>query len=378
MTAPPHVNPQRILIIVYGHVADTIAAIPGLRSLRREYPLARLDVLVVSGAAPILSNCPYVDEVLVWNDLQRKGMSFARAEKLAATAALVMRIRRRRYSAVIVFHRSFGFMRRLAAASGAAIVAGMSDGGDGYTHQAARSVQPESSRDENRRVLEAFGVQEDGQPIELWTSADDESAADRLIELGGSGPLIGLHPGSDWSCQQWLPQAFSAVGRSLQLTLGANLVITGSAGEVSLQEEIAHGLLQPAMRAAGRTTLNELVALVRRMDLLISVNSSAAAIARAVGTPTVVLLGPEDARFTGLEPGVHQQMVQSEIPQEGGSWCEFGRWGILSSCESPMCRGLGGLADVHPDRVFHDAITLLDYQVPGAHAIQQIAQEIAT
>ncbi len=377
MSAQPDLDGERILVMVYGHVADTIAAIPGLRSLRRAYPNARIEVLILSASAPILGHCPYVDELVVWQDLRRKGMPFAQTEKLAAIATLMIRVRRRNYGAVIVFHRSFGFVRRLAATSGARVVAGVSHGNEGYTHRAAETARPESSRDENRRVLEALGLREDGKPVELWTGAADEGAALRLLEPDASRPTIGLHPGSDWSCQQWLPSAFSAVGRRLQIALGARVVVTGSEGEVALQEEIADGLVEPPVKAAGRTSLRELVALTRRMDLMICVNSSAAAIARAVGTPAVVLLGPEDPRFTGLEPGDRVQLVQPAQAREGGSWCEFGRWGVLSSCDSPMCRGVGGLAGVSPDRVFRDAMSLLGSQPRPVEPIHKFAQEVS-
>src|SRR5260370_24047151 len=112
-----------------------------------------------------------------------------------------------------------------------------------------------------------------------------------------------------------------------------------------MQTEIAAGLFEPPIRAAGGTTLGELVALTRPLDMMICVNSSAAAIARAVGTPAVVLLGPEDSPFTGPQATDRIRGIQAPTAVNAGGWCGFGRWGRLSSCESPMCRGLRGLAD---------------------------------
>ncbi len=374
----PELDRQRIMVIVYGHIADTIAAIPGLRTLRHAYPAARLDVLTLEPSAAILAGCPYVDELVVWQDLRFKGSSLARLEKLGAMTSLAVRLRRRSYDAVIVFHRSFGFLRRLASASGARVIAGLDYGGDSYTHRTPRPELPESSREENRRVLAALGLVEDGGPMELWTNAAEWATAEDLTVGDPSRPLIGLHPGSDWSCQQWLPGAFSALGRRLQVSLGARLVITGSASEQGLQEEIADGLFEPPIRAAGGTTLGELVALTRRLDMMICVNSSAAAIARAVGTPAVVLLGPEDSRFTGLQATDRMRVIQAPTAVNAGGWCEFGRWGRLSSCESPMCRGLGGLAEVQPDRVYLTAMNLLGSTPRLAGLAHRIPQEVAT
>lgn len=349
----------RVLVIVYGHVADTMAAIPALRSLRRAVPEARIEVLCLRSVAPILELSPYVDELVQWGDFSRKAGRGARVEKAAVLGVLATRLRARRYSAVLVFHRSASALRRLARATASPVVAGVSDGGDGYSHPVP-PVDIESSRSENRRVLEAVGVAEDAGPLELWTREADQTRADLLLgEAAGPGRrLVGLHPGSDWSCQQWLPERFAEVATLLRERLGATIAITGAPSEVPLEAEVAGALDFEPVRLAGRTSLRELVAVIARLDVLICVNSAAAAIARAVGTPAVVLLGPEDARLTGLASSDAVRVVQT-APAVPGSWCELGRWGFLSGCESPMCRGLGGLATVPAATVAAEALELI-------------------
>lgn len=347
----------RVLVIVYGHVADTLVSVPALRSLRRALPRARLEVLCLRSVAPVLRGCPYVDELVAWDDFKRKHGRRARLEKAAQLARLGVRLRARRYDAALVLHRSFRALRRLAVLSGAAVTAGVSDGGDGYSHPASPAAGGvESPREENRRVLRALGIEEDGGPLELWPTPEERTAARRLV--GEAHPLIGLHPGSDWSCQQWLPARFAAVGVALQRA-GARVVITGSAAERRLQEEIAAGLDEEPVRCAGRTSLGELVAVIQQLDMLVCVNSAAAAIARAVGTPAVLLLGPEDPRLLGLTGGERVQVLQAGSRLQPGSWCELGRWGVLSGCESPICRGLGGLDQLHTEAVVQAALALL-------------------
>ncbi len=350
---------RRILVIVYGHVADTMAAIPGLRSLRAAYPSASIDVLALESAEPILGPCPYIDKLITWRDFQHKGERVARLEKLGVVSSLALRLKRRGYDATLVFHRSSGAMRKLSSMVGSGVRAGVSTGGDDYTHAARQGPDVESSREENRRVLESIGVTEDGGPIELWTDAEDAKWAADFVG-GHHGPAVGLHPGSDWSCQQWLPKQFAEVAGSLQATAGATIVITGSAAEVGLESEIADGLTGSVMRACGRTSFGQFVETIRRLDLLICVNSAAAAIASAVGTPAVVLLGLEDARYTGIGKDPRQSLIQPQMAARAGGWCEFGRWGVLSGCNSPMCRGLGGLGGLAPSIVISEALPMLE------------------
>ena len=354
----PQLDGKKILVITYGHVADTMAAIPGLRSLRAAFPTATIHVLGLESAQPILGPCPYIDRLITWADFQHKGQKVARLEKLGVITTLALRLKAAGYDATLVFHRSSGAMRTLAELLGSPVRAGLSQGGDDYTHPAAPGSEVESSRDENRRVLASIGVEEDGGPLELWTDPRDERwAADFLGPR--SSPRVGLHPGSDWSCQQWLPKRFAEVGRILQTQAGAKVVITGSAAETELESEIAQDLLEP-LRACGQTSFGQFVEVIRRLDVLVCVNSAAAAVARAVGTPAVVLLGFEDARFTGITGDRRLVVVQAPAPVHQGGWCEFGRWGVLSGCDSPMCRGLGGLADLASAAVAEAALNLLD------------------
>jgi ADP-heptose:LPS heptosyltransferase len=339
---PPRSALKRVLVVVYGHLADTMAATPALRSLRAALPDSRIDLLVLRSARPVVELSPHVDGLIEWRDFQHKAGRSARAEKAAVIAALALRLRRRGYDATVVLHRSNRAMRRLASMIGAPVTAGVSGGGDGYTHPAPPPDGVESSREENARVLGALGIEEDGGPVELVTSDAERTGAERLLATAGT-PLVGVHAGADWSCQQWLPARFAEVAASLQRDAGATVVLTGSSNEVGLQEEIARELVAEPVRATGRTSFGELVEVVRRLDLLVCVNSAAAAVADAVGTPSVVLLGPEDARHTGVETTPLRRVLQPGGSRAPGSWCELGRWGVLSGCESPICRGVGGL-----------------------------------
>lgn len=347
----------RVLVAVYGHIADTMAAIPALRALRGAWPRAHIDVLVLRSAAPVLRRCPYIDGVVEWSDFRYKGSRISRVEKAAAVAGLAARLRGR-YGAVVVLHNSAPPMRLLSRLVGAEVRAGVSRGGDGYTHAAPPSDGIASSRGENARVLAALGIADDGKPVELWPAPQAESDAERLVGTADR-PLVGIHPGSDWSCQQWLPERFAAVATRLQEEGAATIAITGSSSELALQAEIAAGMPAQALLLAGRTSFDTFVEVVRRVDLLVSVNSAAAAIADAVRTPNLVLLGPEDGRHTGTSSGGLRRVLQPGGSLAPGSWCELGRWGVLSGCESPMCRGVGGLDQLEPGVVAAEALAML-------------------
>ena len=122
---------KRILVIAYGHLADTMAAVPALRSLRSAYPSASIEVLALGSAEPILGPCPYIDKLVPWRDFQHKGEGRAKVEKASVLAALAVKLRASRYDATLVFHRSSGAMRKLAGWVGSPVRAGVSSGAAG-------------------------------------------------------------------------------------------------------------------------------------------------------------------------------------------------------------------------------------------------------
>ena len=366
-TAPEASRPEvseltgcgRLLVVVHGHLTGSMAATPALRSLRKALPEARIDVLGLRCVRPILGRSPHINSLIEWGDFRHRQTPVGRIEKGAMVAALGLRLRRRNYDATLILHASSRPMRTLAQLVGSPLRAGIADGSDGYSHPAPPPVGGvESARQENARILAAVGLADDGGPVELVTTAGEQRRAGQFLGAG-TGPLIGIHAGADWSCQEWLPERFAEVAATLQRQTGARLVLTGSATQAALQDQIASGLPLPPIRTAGRTSFGEFVEVIRRLDLLICVSTAASAVADAVGTPSVVLLGPEDRRLTGMESSTTRRILQPGGTLPTGSWCELGRYPILWACESPVCRGVGGLDRLRPSEVTAAALELL-------------------
>jgi ADP-heptose:LPS heptosyltransferase len=136
--------------------------------------------------------------------------------------------------------------------------------------------------------------------MDLPISNDDIRAADDLLR-GVDPPLVGLHAGygprrrkndQEHRLRGWSAENFSALGRML-VDRGFRLVLTGSGDDRALAERIARALPAGASRQlAGRTTVRQLAAVIRRTTVFVSVDSGPAHVAAAVGTPVVVLWGP--------------------------------------------------------------------------------------
>jgi ADP-heptose:LPS heptosyltransferase len=96
------------------------------------------------------------------------------------------------------------------------------------------------------------------------------------------------------------------------------VVLTGSAAERERAGHVATqaGLAEDA-NLAGRTDLPQLAALVAEAALLVSVDTGAAHLATAYGTPSVVLFGPASVTRWGPPPGTPHLVLTDERLRRG-------------------------------------------------------------
>lgn len=270
---------MNILIVRAGALGDTLMATPVVRAVGERYPDASIDVLCSRAAIALVELHPRVRGVF---SLKWRNVPYAISlEK----RKLVKRLRARRYDLAVLLERAPRYRELLDKAEITEIRSFRESPFD-----------PKAHAIENN--LRAAGI--DGEPskdMELIVSAEDERRADELIE-GLARPIVGVHVGygprgkkrdQSHRLKGWALDNFVQLGEKL-VAEGANLVLTGSIEDLADVDELASRV--SARVVAGRTSVRELGAVIRKLDLFISVDSGPAHMAAAVGTPLVVLWGP--------------------------------------------------------------------------------------
>ncbi|MBK6890447.1 MAG: glycosyltransferase family 9 protein [Sphingobacteriales bacterium] len=107
-------NSLQFLIIQTAFIGDAILATSALETLHYYYPNACIDILVRQGNETLFAGHPFLREVVVWQKKQQKIRNLGR---------LILKIRKKRYHAVINFQRYAG-TGLITALSGAKIKAG--------------------------------------------------------------------------------------------------------------------------------------------------------------------------------------------------------------------------------------------------------------
>ena len=350
---------HRILVTAYGHIADTLPALTALHDLRGQFPQSRISVLVLDYVRELFETSPHVDTVLTFRDFQLKGSRFSKLEQLLRLTQLAPKVFRK-FDMVVILHAHTSFFARVAQLSRAPIRAGFEPSAprQTLTHRARPLTTPVGFREENRHVLEAVGVTACHEHLELGLAADDMAYVEGI--LAGEGvhredTVVGLHPGSHWTCQEWNAEHWAKIADELQTSYRARIVITGTADEKALAADIIRHMPSgqtSVINLTGKTSILQFAAMIRRMDLLVCVNSAASQLALAMGTRAINLVGYENPVWTAPRPDEPMTILRGcNDGNTKTSWCPYGIWGRRSGCHRAECTGIGGLSLITTDMV---------------------------
>ena len=165
---------------------------------------------------------------------------------------------------------------------------------------------------------------------------------------GGSQPSVLINPGAGWGAKRWPVQRYDAVAQGF-IDLGFRILVNAGPGEEKLAEVIARGTGGAAIPLA--CTLAQLIAVTRRVSLVVAGDTGPLHLACALGRPVVGIYGPTDPSRNGPF-GTSFRVLRS--PQSRRDH---------SRHESPEA----GLLTIQPDDVLRAAEALL-YPETGLEA----------
>jgi len=299
-----HESIRQILVRGPNWIGDAVMSEPALVAIRGVFPSAEIALLVKPVIAELLNGHPAVDRVVIYEDRGRHA-------GLSGKWGLAQALRRERFDLAILFQNAFE-AALLAFLAGIPIRYGYATDGRGWLLSA-----PVARPDRNTighqvqyflSLLKPLGVTAPARAPRLFLAEREEAeCSQRLAEVGiaESDRLLGLNPGSTYgSAKRWLPERFAETAdRLLREQVGRGerverVVIVGARGEEGLGEAIANRMQVKPIVLSGRTTIRELMAVIKRCSLFITNDTGPMHIAAAFGVPVVAVFGPTDSRAT--------------------------------------------------------------------------------
>ena len=298
---------SRILIRGVNWIGDAVMTTPAIGVVRRHFPQAELTVLANPLVAELFSPHDWVDRVVVFD---RKGAHRGVRGRLR----LASELRKRSFDLAIILPNSFDSALVPWLAGIPVRVGKSSDGRSLLLTGRYSEDETEPLRHEVRYYLNLvrhFGITGEDVAPRLCVTPEEERATGLL--LAGKGIMAGdrvlaINPGATYgSAKRWYPDRFAEVALRLAAEWRARIVILGSSGEAGIAADIEQRLEGASLNMAGRTTVRELMALIKRSDFMITNDSGPMHIAAAFGVPLVAIFGPTD--HTGTSPYTDDRAV---------------------------------------------------------------------
>jgi heptosyltransferase III len=278
-----------ILVIKLRYIGDVLLATPVLRALRERFPDAQLTMAVNRGTEDVLKWNPDLNEILV---VERSG--------LAAQFTFLQAVRRKGFDCVIDLtdgDRS----AVLARCSAAPVRIGLNEEhrwrGLLYTTVVQPGTEAMHRVEHDLEAVRPLGIQPKARPLVLRMSPQDDEAAARLLKemTGGSAErLVMLQPGARYWFKAWPPERFAELAGRLAEQHGCQILIGGDAKERDLAESIRAKSRAPVVSLAGRLTLLQYAAVLKRCALFVGNDNGPMHMAAALGVPVVALFGPSN------------------------------------------------------------------------------------
>jgi ADP-heptose:LPS heptosyltransferase len=284
---------RQLLVLRALGLGDLLVAVPALRALRRRYPEHRL---VLAGPAvldPLARATGAVDETLP-----------------TASPEALSWVDRPAPEVVVNLHGVGPQSHRALDATRPRQRIGLRAPGWAGPDWADITRAHRHERERWCAVVEAFGVCAD--PTDFMLDG----------RVPGAGGDVVVHPGAAYGAKRWPAERFALVAARLA-DEGHRVVVTGSGPEVSLAHDVARRGGLPAERVlAGRTDIAGLMDVVAGAALVVCGDTGIAHLATALGTPSVVLFGPEPPDRWGPPDGGPHVVLTDASRRRGDPFAE--------------------------------------------------------
>lgn len=156
-----------------------------------------------------------------------------------------------------------------------------------YTQFLPAGSGPMAEWERNVEFLHGLGIEAAGPAV-----ASLSRMAEVPAQMKGPGEYFVVFPGGGSPKRLWPAASFALVARAIADQTGWRLVVCGGHADVDMAQRIVDlAELDNSLSLAGKTSIPELVEVIRGARLVVGNETSAVHIAAAVGTPSVCILG---------------------------------------------------------------------------------------
>ena len=302
---------RKILVVRNGLMGDVVFITPVLERLRRTYPHAVLDVVVSNRASELLRETSGIGTVY----------TLPSDRHLTDHLKLFWMLRKNCYDLEVILEDDshytllslLTFPKWVATFSNAlGMLANYTIPWPKGSHAVTAELQPVMEWTYN--PPQNF---RDTPMLSISPAEADEAAVTLLqADIRKEDFVICFHIGCSepHSVRQWLPERYGELADILVDKHGAKILFTGTETDVPEIERIRQRMNSPSVSLAGRTSLRQLMAVLKRARIVVGPDTGALHIASALGSSTVMIMGYTDPADTRPFEDLRSRVARVDLP----------------------------------------------------------------
>jgi lipopolysaccharide heptosyltransferase II len=308
--SPETFHPKRILVLRMDLIGDLVLSLPIVRALKRTYPDAEIDLLAIPSSFQVVTSDPDLAEVIAYDpNIWRRPQALFKMQNWRDIWALRDHLQTRHYDlALSVFgpwaaifavlsgaRRRVGFGQESYPGFMTDNVAGAHWQSGDHLHEVDYCLQ----------LAQAAGatIESGDRTPQLYVDIKAQQEIDHILLQGGIAldkPILACHVSSNngqakrWPIPYWVKLIDELISEDHM-----TVVLTGATNDLPFIETILRRTREQPVNLAGKTSLTQLAALLKRAGMLITGDSGPMHIVAAVGTPLIAIHGPTNPVMSG-------------------------------------------------------------------------------
>ena len=273
---------KNILAVRNDRFGEFLLNIPSLRALKENFTNASLIVVIDPYIKGLAQNIPFIDELIEWGRL---------AHTLREKVGLINLLKRKKIDIAIMLNPSLDFNLFTYLAGIPVRVGYNRKWAFLLTHKIEdkKYLGLKHEIEYNLELLNLIGIRSEDKTLLLKTEENIIKGLCENYHLEGCNDLVVIHPWTSDPIKQWPIDNFSRLASKLGEELNRKVVIVGGKDELERSLQYFSDSGQGIVNLTGKTTLNQLAALMKKCKLLISGDSGPVHLASCVGVPIVAI-----------------------------------------------------------------------------------------
>mgnify|MGYP000851692540 FL=1 len=306
---------NRIILISIDSIRNVLYCIPALQLLKDSFPGAEIDFVTWEWAEPLLRKHRAIHEVFTYNpDWYIRSHHYHEAPSHHGLFSISWEFRRLEYDVLIVFQSDLRLLV-MAGISGAPFRIGYNRMSEGLllTH-AVSDIEGMPSHLHHLRLLEPLGIKPCFISPELVPPPEDIASTHSILAgLAPDRKIIVIHPGGAKNGNPWPLESLIRTCRGLTDD-GHQILVIADPMETGLLTELSKQLTPGMIQIWNYPTIGETMALARKTDLFIGLDSGAGYVFAVMNTPTIILTGTRSPRDSFLGSNVTFALPDQSCP----------------------------------------------------------------